>query len=51
LETVRELAESGKVRAPVDREYTLEEIVDAFRYYESGQAAGKIVITINASGT
>lgn len=51
LETVRELAESGKVRAPVDREYTLEEIVDAFRYYESGQAVGKIVITINASGT
>lgn len=35
----------GSVRAVVDRVFPLEETVEAMRYYASGEAIGKIVIT------
>jgi len=41
-----ELLESGRYRAVVDRRYRLEEIVDAYRYVETGQKIGNVVITI-----
>ena len=43
---LRELIEAGKIRPVIDRRYGLAEVPDALRYLESGEARGKIVITI-----
>lgn len=40
------LIEAGKLRPFIDRSYPLSEVPEAIRYLESGQARGKIVITI-----
>jgi NADPH:quinone reductase-like Zn-dependent oxidoreductase len=41
-----DLMESGDFRPLVDRRYPLEEIVDAYRYVETGQKTGNVVITV-----
>jgi NADPH:quinone reductase-like Zn-dependent oxidoreductase len=41
-----ELIESGDFKPVIDRRYPLDQIVDAYRYAESGQKIGNIVITI-----
>jgi NADPH:quinone reductase-like Zn-dependent oxidoreductase len=41
-----ELVEAGNIRPVIDRRYGLAEVPDALRYLESGEARGKIVITI-----
>ena len=46
LQTLRELVESGKVTPVIDRTYPLSEVPEAIRYLASGQARGKIVITV-----
>lgn len=46
LMEIKELAEAGKIKAVIDKTFPLDQIVDAFKFYESGQAAGKIVIAI-----
>ncbi len=43
---LRELIEAGKIKPVIDRRYGLTEVPDALRYLESGEARGKIVITI-----
>ncbi|TYB61797.1 NAD(P)-dependent alcohol dehydrogenase [Nonomuraea sp. PA05] len=40
------LMESGAFRPVIDRHYPLDEIVDAYRYVETGQKTGNVVITI-----
>ncbi|MDF2622175.1 MAG: Alcohol dehydrogenase zinc-binding domain protein [Xanthobacteraceae bacterium] len=41
------LVEGGKLRPLIDeRRFTLEQVPDAYRYLESGQATGKVVIDI-----
>ncbi|MGW3345796.1 NAD(P)-dependent alcohol dehydrogenase [Nonomuraea rubra] len=42
----KELIESGEFRPVIDRQYPLDEIVDAYRYVETGQKTGNVVITV-----
>lgn len=43
---LKELAEKGEFRPLIDRYYTLEEIVEAYRYVESGQKTGNVVLKV-----
>ena len=42
----RDLLESGQFKPVVDRTYPLEEIVDAYRFVETGKKVGNVVITV-----
>lgn len=46
IEYLRELLDSGRFTPVVDRTYPLEEIVDAYRYVETGQKVGNVVVTV-----
>jgi NADPH:quinone reductase-like Zn-dependent oxidoreductase len=46
LVVMKELIEAGKVTPVIDRTFPLSEVPEAMRYLESGQAQGKIVITV-----
>lgn len=48
LATLKDLIETGKIKAVIDRVYPLAEVADALRYLESGRAKGKVVIHISA---
>lgn len=41
------LVETGRYNPLVDRKYPLEQIVDAYRYVETGQKTGNVIITLN----
>jgi NADPH:quinone reductase-like Zn-dependent oxidoreductase len=41
---------SGQLRAPIDRSYPLDQIVDAYRFVESGRKLGNVVIEVVATG-
>lgn len=43
---LRELIESGAFTPVIDRRYPLDRIVDAYRYVETGQKIGNVVITV-----
>jgi NADPH:quinone reductase-like Zn-dependent oxidoreductase len=42
----RNLIESGEFRPLIDRTYPLDQIVEAYRYVESGQKTGNVVISL-----
>ena len=44
---LKELVKTGKYQPLIDRKYTLEQIVDAYKYVETGQKTGNVIITIN----
>ena len=44
---LRDLLESGQFRPVIDRSYPLADIVEAYRYVETGQKVGSVVITID----
>jgi NADPH:quinone reductase-like Zn-dependent oxidoreductase len=45
----REVLESGAFRPLIDRRYRLDEIVEAYRYVETGQKIGNVVISVEPS--
>jgi NADPH:quinone reductase-like Zn-dependent oxidoreductase len=46
---LRGLMESGELRPVIDREYPLDRIVEAYRYVETGQKIGNVVINVGPS--
>ena len=44
----RDLMESGQFKPLIDRQYPLAEIVDAYRYVESGRKLGNVVIRVES---
>jgi NADPH:quinone reductase-like Zn-dependent oxidoreductase len=47
LELVRRLAETGKIKAMVNKRFPLEQAGEAHRYIEAGHRQGNVVITID----
>jgi NADPH:quinone reductase-like Zn-dependent oxidoreductase len=47
---LKELMETGRYRAVIDRRYALEDIVEATRYVETKQKTGNVVLTVNGGG-
>ena len=43
---LREMLESGAFKPVIDRRYRLDQIVEAYRYVETGQKIGNVVISI-----
>ena len=46
LQTLTDLADSGKILPAIDRSYPLPEAADAIRFLHSGHTQGKLVITV-----
>ncbi|MCH7586317.1 MAG: zinc-binding dehydrogenase [Acidobacteria bacterium] len=43
---LRGFIESGEFKPVVDRQYPLDRIVEAYRYVDTGQKIGNVVITV-----
>jgi NADPH:quinone reductase-like Zn-dependent oxidoreductase len=43
----KELIETGRYRAVIDRRYPLEDVIEAARYVETEQKTGNVVLTVN----
>ena len=43
---LKELVEKGEFKPVIDREYNLDQIVEAYKYVESGQKTGNVILKI-----
>jgi NADPH:quinone reductase-like Zn-dependent oxidoreductase len=48
VEFLKDLVAHGKFRPLIDRTYPLDQIVEAYRYVETGQKRGNVIITIGS---
>jgi NADPH:quinone reductase-like Zn-dependent oxidoreductase len=48
IDYMKSRMEAGEFRAIIDRKYALEAIADAYRYVETGQKVGIVVINVAA---
>ncbi|GAI38799.1 unnamed protein product, partial [marine sediment metagenome] len=46
LVLIRKLMAEGKFKAVIDRKYTFEQIIDAYKYVEKGQKTGNVVVRV-----
>ena len=46
---IRDLVEAGKYRPVIDRTYSMDQIVEAFSYVESGYKTGNVVIRVSGA--
>ncbi|NMB80516.1 MAG: zinc-binding dehydrogenase, partial [Ignavibacteria bacterium] len=49
LITIKELMETGRLKAIIDRCYPMEQAADAHHYIEQGHKKGSVVISISPS--
>ena len=47
LLVVKQLVDEGSYRPVIDRTYSLDDVVDATRYVETGQKTGNVVLTVS----